>query len=378
MVKNGTMTRRMPPHSGALAFVSLGIVLLNGTVVAHGMRRVMEADTWISHTQDVMQEAQRLLSALQDAETGQRGLLITGAPSYLEPYDEGVSAVGKRFGRLRELTRDNPEQQQRLDVMHPLIERKLAELRRTIGLRQREERRLRGGARTGRPKRGQALMDDLRRLIAAISATEARLMDERVHASRAASRWVLAADVLGVLASVLLVGLAYQLLLARQRERTLAAAALSAESTRLRTTLISTGDGVIVTDGAGKITMLNPTAGALMGWGDDAVGRPLEEVFRIVNERTRQTVESPITKVLREGAVVGLANHTVLITHDGHEVPIDDSGAPIRLSDESIVGAVLVFRDITERKRAEAALREREERLAVTLRSIAGCSDRDR
>ncbi len=95
--------------------------------------------------------------------------------------------------------------------------------------------------------------------------------------------------------------------------------------------------------------MMNPVAGSLLGWGDEAIGLPLDQVFRIVNEDTRCAVESPVQKVLREGAVAGLTNHTVLVRRDGSETPIDDSAAPIRREDGTIVGVVLVFRDIRAR-----------------------------
>ncbi len=128
---------------------------------------------------------------------------------------------------------------------------------------------------------------------------------------------------------------------------------------QLRVTLASIGDAVIVTDMNGAVTFMNPVAVVLTGWEpQEAVGRPLEQVFRIVNEETRRPVESPVAKVLREGVVVGLANHTVLIARDGREVPIDDSGAPIRGEGGAVAGVVLVFRDVTEARRAvEARLR---------------------
>ena len=119
----------------------------------------------------------------------------------------------------------------------------------------------------------------------------------------------------------------------------------------LETTLRSIGDAVIATDPSGAITFLNPVAERLTGWTqDEALGRPVHEVFRIVNEETRAPVESPVERVLREGAVVGLANHTVLVAKDGRETPIDDSGAPIRDASDSMMGVVLVFRDVTAKK----------------------------
>jgi PAS domain S-box-containing protein len=123
----------------------------------------------------------------------------------------------------------------------------------------------------------------------------------------------------------------------------------------LETTLASIGDAVLATDAAGRMVFANPTAQALLRWSAaEMVGQPLDAVFRIINEDTRAPVESPIVRVLREGVVVGLANHTTLIARDGTEIPIDDSGAPIRDAAGAIQGTVLVFRDITGRRQAEA------------------------
>lgn len=126
-----------------------------------------------------------------------------------------------------------------------------------------------------------------------------------------------------------------------------------------RATLMSVGDGVIACDNAGRVTLLNPVAEILTGWRqEDACGTSIEEVFVIVNEETRQAVENPVARVLRDGVVVGLANHTILLTPDGKEYPIADSGAPIFEEQGQIAGAVLVFRDQTEERKAEAVLRQ--------------------
>lgn len=131
----------------------------------------------------------------------------------------------------------------------------------------------------------------------------------------------------------------------------------------LRVTLSSIGDAVITTDAEGLVTFLNPVAEALTGWANaDAAGKPLDAVFRIVNESTRATVQNPATRALREGVVVGLANHTLLIARDGAERPIDDSAAPIKDEAGAVSGVVLVFRDITERRAVEDAQRRSEVR----------------
>lgn len=148
--------------------------------------------------------------------------------------------------------------------------------------------------------------------------------------------------------------------------------ALLREKELLATTLASIGDAVIVTDVEGRVTFLNEEAERLTKWKSaEAAGHPLPEVFRIENEHTRQPVENPVEKVLRLGGVVGLANHTILIAKDGTETPIDDSAAPIRNQAGGMFGVVLVFRDFTERKRAEKTLRDSQQRLERVLETGA-------
>ncbi len=131
---------------------------------------------------------------------------------------------------------------------------------------------------------------------------------------------------------------------------------LRRQSQILEVTLASIGDAVLVTDAQGNVTFTNSVAAKLTEWPlEQAKGRPLTEIFPIVNEHTRKPVENPVYKVLQTGAIVGLANHTLLITRSGREIPIDDSAAPIRLPDGTLFGVVLVFRDITEQRRAEHA-----------------------
>jgi PAS domain S-box-containing protein len=164
-----------------------------------------------------------------------------------------------------------------------------------------------------------------------------------------------------------------------------AAMAVTASEGRLRVTLSSIGDGVITTDADGRVTSLNPVAEALTGWTTaEAAGLPLDEVFVILHETSRQPVENPVYRVLRDRAIAGLANHTVLVAKDGREIPIDDSAAPI-VADGDVVGVVLIFRDIAERRRGERAredLLDRErtarnatERVADELRQVQAITD---
>lgn len=166
-----------------------------------------------------------------------------------------------------------------------------------------------------------------------------------------------------------IVGLAKQRLMATARmigeiiKRKQAEEALRKSEENLSITLHSIGDGVISTDINGLIVNMNPIAERLCGWKiNEALGKPLSEVFKIINAETRETVANPVKKVLELGEIVGLANHTVLISKNGNEHQIADSAAPIKNKDGKISGVVLVFSDVTQKHLAEEALRVSENR----------------
>lgn len=153
-------------------------------------------------------------------------------------------------------------------------------------------------------------------------------------------------------------------------KRKKAAQILQRSEENLRITLNSIGDAVISTDTSGRIHSMNPVAEKLTGWTQaEASGQPLETVFRIVNEQTRQTVESPVANVLKTGHIIGLANHTLLIAKDGRETPIADSGAPIRNEHGETTGVVMVFRDQTEERKSQTVLEESRQKLESMFRA---------
>ena len=146
--------------------------------------------------------------------------------------------------------------------------------------------------------------------------------------------------------------------------------ALRESEERYRTTVESIGDAVIAVDREGVITFMNRVAAGLTGWeAGEALGRRLAEVFTIINEDTREPAENPVQRVLSEGNIVGLANHTTLISRSGTEIPIEDSAAPIRSSDGTVQGVVMVFHDVTAKRQAENALRASEEQYRLLFAS---------
>src|SRR6266508_2447377 len=343
----------------AFASLSLGLV---AWVSYHRLFGLQDATRWVEHTLVVRNELEITLSLLKDAETGQRGFLVTGAAAYLEPYNTAVASLGKHRERLRRLTADNPKQQASLATLDELIQDKLHELRATISTR--ENRGLDAASRMVLTDQGKHVMDRIRAVVESLRAEEDRLLAER-RAREARDARAATATTVGGLAFALALVLVATILLTRAAradatrvEAQAQAAALALSEGRLRVTLASIGDAVIATDPQGRVTFLNAIGEALTGWMEaEALGRPLEEVFVIINEQSRQPAENPIHRVLRLGVITRLANHTVLISKDGREIPIDDSAAPIKTADGLLLGAIMIFRDITDRKKTDERFR---------------------
>jgi PAS domain S-box-containing protein len=339
------------------------------------MARLQDDTRRVRHTLAVREQTEALLSWMKDAETGQRGYIITGDPGYLAPYAQAVVALPEQVAALRRLTGDDPAQQERLRRLETQIAQKLAELDHSV--RVRTDQGFDAAALIVASDRGKQLMDEIRRLTGEILANEDRLYAVRTAREESQGRAAIAANLGGLVVALLLVGVAMALLhrvtRLREQERAMlataeaVAAATARSEAWLRTTLASIGDAVIATDESGRVRTMNPVAESLTGWSEaEARERPLDAVFRIVNESTRQAGENPVTRVLREGRITGLANHTVLLARDGRATPIDDSAAPIRTPEGRTIGAVLVFRDITARREVE-----REQALALDREQAA-------
>jgi PAS domain S-box-containing protein len=307
-------------------------------------------------TNQIVDTIDRLLFGLLDAEAGQRGFLLTGEGRYLDPYNRAIRSIPADLANLNRMLAESPKQADRVAQLNRLVEQKLAELRETIDLRRTQGLSL--AVDIVLSDHGKIAMDQIRQISGDIRREEAAARIRISAETATAARGILLVTIIGslFLLTFFVIGnvTINRAILARET------ALADAQNTRdsLNTTIASIGDAVISTDVRGRVVFANRVALSLLrARQDEVVGRHLDDVFRIINEFTRARVESPVTKVLRENTIVGLANHTVLIAGDGAEIPIDDSGAPIRDESGEIHGTVLVFRDITARRQAETTER---------------------
>ena len=319
-----------------------------------------------------------LLSSLKDAETGQRGLLLTGRDEYLEPYRQALSQIPQQLNELRQVTLISPVKAQQVETIKALVQQQLTGLQSSIDFRR--ANRADDALTIMLNGEDKARMDQIR---LAASDIETVADGQFVRQSGEMQSRIKVIGIVSVFSGFALFGLlclataTIQRATHRRQELIQQLGIRENEANVARrwfeTTLDSIGDAVIATDTAGKVTLLNPVAQKLTGWSQEqAAGIPLEQIFVIHNESTGLAVDSPVRQALRDGQVAGLANHTRLRAKDGREIAIDDSAAPIRDASGQITGVVLVFRDVTERVKAENASAERARflQMSVTVSAI--------
>jgi PAS domain S-box-containing protein len=332
--------------------------------------RVDEAADARKHSHEVLRTLDETSARLLDAESGQRGFLLTGDEAYLEPYRQAIKNLDDLMSQLKALTSDDPHQQKRLKALEPLIEKKLAILQSTIDLRKKEG--FEAANKVVIEGRGKEWMEQIRIVLAGMIDEEDNRRTVRTQEMKTVLAGMSRLVVVGNLLSLLLLSLVFVALLLELSERKRAQLALSKSEKWLSTTLASVGDAVIATDMNGAVAFMNSVAESLTGWTRaEAVGKSMDLVFDILNKETRLPVENPVKKVLRERRVVGLADHTLLLSKNGKEYDIEDSAAPILTDSGEGLGVVLVFRDITDTKRTEEETRRQKELLQLILASIA-------
>jgi len=351
----------------ARVFLIIAAAIIGSTIVTYLYgSAVLHAHDKIVAQSEAIRTLDHLISAVKDAETGQRGYLLTGDEKYLAPYNGGVFRLSGQLGRL-EAARIPKKPERLVFILNSLIEQKLSELKRTIEVRR--SGRVEEALAIVKSDQGKGLMDKIRAVVTQLQVQQQAHYGEAVRMATRATYIRTIVFALTGLMNLLFLAWAYRLValeIQRRREMQSEAERQRREAARheetLRVTLACIGDCVIVTDTEGRITFMNAATEVTTGWTlAEARSLPAGRVFKIINESTREQVESPVDKVLESGNTVGLAKHTLLIRKDGSEVPIDDSGSTIRRPNGDIVGVVLVFRDFSTYRNTECEMKAAKE-----------------
>ena len=364
------MQSRFKRFSVIAGFAVLLIVLIgNGLFTRREVGAQIATEGRLADSRRVRLEMETAESLLKDAEAGQRGYLYTGDSRYLAPYNEARTEIDSHFEELSRLTAGNAEEQAAIIELHALEQVKMGEMAQTIGLYQADK------ADDARAlvlsNYGLLTMERFRHTIDRLEKEEAAQESARNAKYQNTVRRTIASIYLAsMLATIGLVMLAYYILREMSLRETHAQEIREREEW-FRTTLTSIGDAVIVTDNAGRVSFLNPVAEMLTGTTLlHAKDRDIVEIFPVMNELTGAPAQNPVKRAIREGKVMGLANHSALRHADGRLIPIEDSAAPIRDGRGRLIGVVLVFRDVTHERQSQELLRK-SEKLAAAARLSA-------
>jgi len=356
-----------------ILIVPIIALLLLAVFVLWQIKTTADAQRWLDRSDEITSQIQELQRRIIDQETGLRGFQLTNDPAMLSPFKQASAPIDKQFNVLHDLLSDSEEQSKRLAILHDRYELWLGFAQSVLA---------KDPATIGNPQmnqHGNELMENVRTVVHDLLHAEGRVRHQRSLAAADLERHELIVILISAVAIGLFLGL-FARIRFRAVSRSYEAAINEAEKRAndlfesrqwFKTTLESIGDGVISCDLGDRVQFMNAVAENLTGWHlQEALGQPVEQVFRILNEESRQPAENPIEKVRRLQRVIGVTNHTVLLSRSGKEYRIDDSAAPIRDRNGKMTGVVLIFRDVTEVRRTEAALIAGE-KLAVAGRLAA-------
>jgi len=341
--------------------VSMALLLAVGTSSYRGMAVSDESDRWVRHTHEVIENLKDLSAAMQSADSSYRGFVITGDEISLQPYLPAIARSEEAQANIRDLTVDSSVQQLRIRSLMNLGERKVQyaetviSLRRTKGMDAAADFMREGG--------GQEITGQFQEIIRNMQDEEQRLLVIRDAEATRRSRQFKIMLVFGTLLGLLLaIGAGWNAQrknfesefaeeLNRLRyaiERRAMEEELSVEKERAQVTLNCIGDAVICTDASGNITFLNLVAEKMTSWSrQDAFGRPMAEVFRILDANTREPTPNPLERSFERNCTARLPPNYILVRRDGTDIPIEDSVAPIHDREGKATGAVIVLRDVS-------------------------------
>jgi PAS domain S-box-containing protein len=360
-VESGSMDersfQRLLRRAVAIPVALLGLLAI---ILAVEILTLTESLRLVDHTDQVIANARQSMRYMVDMESAARGFELTGDERFLQPFKNAEAQLPASIDALAQLTADNELEQSRVREIRRLdqnwVEWAEREIATHANKRPTEDELM----------QGDALMEEIRNRQREIVAEEDRLLQSRTHRATTLSHVTLFTAV-GL--SIIVAGLLFTLTrrelrqLSDSYEKHLHAEAeksrqLAESRERFQITLNSLGDAVIATDADGSVRYINPVAQQLTGWTNhtQAQGRPLREVARLIDERTREPFGDPVEAVRDSERVIGMSNHTLLLSQSGKEYPIEMNAAPIVESGQ-LSGVVLVFRDVTQRRQTEQTLR---------------------
>ncbi len=322
--------------------VILTMIVLN-ILAYYSARAFYLATQQVRISSETVMQLESILLNLTSAESEQRGYLLTKNPEHLASYHEAVSRLDSEIEVLRQLTSDDPVQQDRIEELEGTIERKVANLEQTI---RKVESFPDAVPVEGEEldEAGQQEMDKARLLVAQMRQDEVRLLEVRQQTSDESYGLTVIGRILRTGFIFCTLGVLFYLVRRGIVERVRNAAEIAEERERFRVTLASIGDGVITTDAQGRITFMNSAAEAMTGWGSaDALGSPIAEVFRVVDSVTAAQMSCPVEEVLTRQMRAALRSNGLLISKNRVAYAVDDSVSPIRNADGQIIGTVIVF-----------------------------------
>jgi PAS domain S-box-containing protein len=355
--------------------IPVALLALLGILLTVEILNLTSALRWVDHAEEVITNSRQLMRYVIEMETGLRGYYLTGNRSFLDPFVAGRPGVFQELDLLQRLTADEPEAQHRLAEVRQFD---LKWMDYADHLLQQPA----GHLSTQEYASGKDLMDQIRTRQLALINTEESLRDAHFRRATAVNRVVITTAVgLLIVIAVLLFTLTRRELkqLSGSFEHHLRAEEeksrqLADSRERFQITLNSLGDAVIATDAGGRVRYINPVAQQLTGWDNylEAQDRPLTEVARLVDERTRGPLDDPMELVRRAEKVIAVSDHILLVSRTGKEYPIEMNAAPIMNRRKQLTGVVLVFRDVTQRRQTEQTLRASDRlgqagRLAATI-----------
>jgi PAS domain S-box-containing protein len=360
-----------------VAFLLIVALLLVNTAIIYQNTVLLREDAQaVQHSHEVIEAIYETRSAIKDAETGQRGYLITAAPQYLQPYHDGIASIQGSVEKLSALLEGDPAQRARMPELRARIRAKTDELQATIALRdastfdKAREQILSGS--------GRREMEEISSITNDMQSREESLLAERSEKAQRTFRGAILSASAATAVSVFLLGAAVVLIRRNIAARTRATLALAEQSDLLRTTLASIVEGIVVTDLEGRVLFLNRVAEQMSGAALAGVeGRSISAVFDVRDGDTRAPTVSTALLALRAGAVQSGTGRRLLVGKNGEERAIEDSAAPLVDGSGNTFGAVLAVRDVTEARANERRIQvllHAEQRNADRWRQIAAAS----